>query len=213
MDGLVLDSEAGYFAAWQQAAAEMGYGLSREFCLSLSGSHGSAISQRLLTHCGTEFDLDNFYQLSNRLWRERVRQQGIPVKAGFFRLLQLIRQLQLPFCLATNSRRSDAEQCLAWAGLDAVFPKLISREDVPNPKPAADIFIKASAELGMHHSDCLVLEDSPIGIEAATAAACPCIFVPSVQPPDARASMQADLVLPDLAEVADFISAAFDHPL
>jgi HAD superfamily hydrolase (TIGR01509 family) len=213
LDGLVLDSEAGYFAAWRQAASEMGYDLSQELCQSLSGSYGPLISQRLMAHFGADFAIEQFYRLSHQFWHQRVQQQGIPVKSGFYLLLRRLRELGLPFCLATNSRRSDAEQCLARAGLNDVFPALISREDVLNPKPAADIFIKAAHELGQPAHECLVLEDSAVGIAAAVAATSPCIFVPSVYPVDEQASKQANLVLHDLAEVADFITVAFDHPL
>jgi HAD superfamily hydrolase (TIGR01509 family) len=213
MDGLVLDSEAGYFLAWQQAASQMGYCLSQAFCTALSGSHGQQISQRLLARFGQDFELEQFYRLSSQIWREQVSQTGIPVKKGFYQALQRIDTLQLPYCLATNSRRDDAEQCLAWAGLDGVFAKLLCREDVQHPKPAADIFLKAAETINIPPQLCLVLEDSPIGVTAAVSAGCTCLFVPSVLPADLDASRLAHQVLPDLFAVADFISAAMDHPL
>lgn len=213
MDGLVLDSESGYFAAWQQAAADMGYRLDRAFCTALSGSHGQEIGRRLLARYGADFELERFYRLSGRYWLERVRQTGIPVKPGFAEALQRVRDLRLPYCLATNSRRADAEQCLAWAGLDGVFAHLLAREDAARPKPAADIFIKAAEAVNTPPRLCLVLEDSPTGVKAAVAAECVCLFVPSVLPADAEASELAYRVLPDLSAAADFISAAFADPL
>lgn len=213
MDGLVLDSEAGYFSAWQRAASVMGYQLNQSFCESLSGIHGPVISQRLLEQCGADFDIERFYRLSSQFWREQVQRQGIPVKNGFYALLQCIRERGLPYGLATNSRRIDAEACLALAGLRDVFPIIVSRDDVANPKPATDVFLKVAEAMGMASSDCLVLEDSPVGVAAAVAAACTCIFVPSCLPADPHASQQADLVMQDLAQVADFISAGLDHPL
>lgn len=211
MDGLVLDSESGYFAAWRHAANLMGYSLDQSFCFSLSGTHGSLISQRLMQHFGEGFDLELFYRLSNDCWREQVQQHGIPVKAGFFVLLERIRVLNLPFSLATNSRRQDALQALGWADLSDVFPVIITRDEVNKPKPAPDLFLKAAAELNLSSDQCLVLEDSPVGIKAAVAATCPCIFVPSIQPADENAVLMANLVLPDLGLVADFIAAQFEH--
>lgn len=213
MDGLVLDSETGYFVAWQQAAAEMGYSLDMAFCAALSGSHGPEISQRLLARFGTDFGLEQFYRLSGRYWREQIQCTGIPVKQGFYQVLQWLTDLRIPYCLATNSRRADAEQCLTWAGLDGVFEHVITREDVARPKPAADIFIKAAELLNIPPRLCLVLEDSPIGVRAAVAADCACLFIPSVLPADTEASRLANGVMPDLLAVADFISAGFDHPL
>ena len=213
MDGLVLDSESGYFAAWRLAADEMGLQLSEAFCNDLSGAHGAEIRQRLLTHFGLDFELERFYQLSKEIWLQQVQQQGIPVKSGFYRLLNLIKGLNLPYCLATNSRRVDVEQCLLLAGLEGVFDSIICREDVARPKPAADIFIKAAEMLSLPPEYCMVLEDSSIGVTAATAAGCYSLFVPSVLPADREACQQADGVFADLSAVADFISAALDHPL
>lgn len=213
MDGLVLDSETGYFAAWQQAAAEMGYSLDEQFCTSLSGTHGPLISQRLIAHCGAAFDIQRFYALSSHYWLQQVQQQGIPVKRGFFLLLQRIRDLKLTFCLATNSRRQDAEICLNYAGLSEVFSCMITRDDVKTPKPAPDVFLKAADALGFASKDCLVLEDSPVGVAAAVAANCSCIYVPSYLPADEQAARLADRVLTDLIQVADFISAEFELSL
>lgn len=213
MDGLVLDSESGYFLAWQTAAEQMGYRLSQNFCQSLSGMHGPEISQRLLENCGSDFDIESFYRLSGQIWRHLVQQHGIPVKTGFYELLGWIRRRGLPYALATNSRRADAEQCLHWAGLNATFSNMICRDDVARPKPAPDVFIKSAQTLGVEPAACLVLEDSAVGIAAAVAADCPSIFVPSLLPADPKASSQADRVMQDLAQVAEFLSASFDHPL
>ncbi len=213
LDGLVVDSEAGYFLAWQQAAALMGFELSPSFCASLSGAHGAIIRQRLLTQLGEHFDLERFNQLSGQLWCEQVAQQGIPVRPGFHTLLDYIQQRQLPYALATNSRLRDVKQCLSFAGLDDVFPLIVSRDDVDNPKPAPDVFMQAARALATGPAQCLVLEDSAIGLTAAVAASCPCILVPSCASIDAQVLRQAVAVLPDLAAVADFISGVSDHPL
>jgi haloacid dehalogenase superfamily, subfamily IA, variant 3 with third motif having DD or ED len=209
LDGLVLDSEAGYFAAWRQAGDTLGYAFNPELCASLSGLHGSEISQRLLAHFGDQFPLKTFYQLSTDIWHQQVRQQGIPVRKGFYAVLECITALQLPYCLATNSSRADALKGLAYAGLEGVFTTLVTREDVRNPKPAADIFLKAAKILQKAPANCLVLEDSPVGIRAAVAAGCPSIFAPSISPEDPFASMMANRVFADLDAVADFISGHF----
>jgi HAD superfamily hydrolase (TIGR01509 family) len=191
----------------------MGFQLSDSFCMSLSGLPGGEVVRRLHEHCGTGFDGDRFFAVSGEIWQRLVRSEGIPVKRGFHSLLACVRERGLPYALATNSRRADAERCLSWAGLDAVFPIMICREDAAYPKPAPDIFLRSAEKLGVEPQDCLVLEDSPVGIAAATAANCPSILVPSVLPADPNACAQARLVMQDLAQVAEFISAGFRDSL
>ena len=59
---------------------------------------------------------------------------------------------------------------LAAVGLLAVFDTVVTIEDVGRPKPAPDLFVEAAARLGVRTQDCLVLEDSPQGLQAARAA-------------------------------------------
>jgi len=202
MDGLVLDSEATYRAAWQLACEQMGYRLPEVFWLGLSGQPGDIVLQQLSKVCGGDFNISKFQQLSAESWCLQVQQQGIPVKKGFFSLLQYLRQQGLPFGLATNSHRREAENCLALAGLDQVFSILIARDQVSQPKPAPDLFLQAAAQLGVAAVDCLVLEDSAVGIAAAVAAKMPCVYIPSCLPADDSAARQALAVLADLGQVA-----------
>lgn len=208
LDGLVLDSETTYVSAWQRAAAKMGYSLDDAFCKSLSGLHGASVERRLQDYFGSDFDVECFHRLSGELWASQVQQQGIPIKKGFFTALSVIERLQLPFCLATNSRRDNALACLELAGLQQVFPQIIARDNVDRGKPAPDLFIAAAAALGTAPGDCLVLEDSPVGVSAASAAGVPCIYVPSVYPVDDQAAACAVAVLDDLDLAAAFILAA-----
>jgi beta-phosphoglucomutase len=199
MDGLVLDTETTYFVAWQQAAKAMGYTLSEAFCLSLSGLHYKDIELKLMASCGADFNLQAFNHLSGIFWREQVNAHGINIKHGFIQLLEFIVQQQIPYCLATNSRAVNAYECLEFAGIKEVFSTIITRDDVEYGKPAPDIFLKAAELLQVPISQCLVLEDSYAGIEAASRAGAFSVFVPSTAPVDPMAVELCDLMRIDLA--------------
>jgi HAD superfamily hydrolase (TIGR01509 family) len=202
MDGLVIDSEAGYVAAWRQTALAMGYQIDEDFALGLSGANAEQVKSYLLEKLGNDFDLARFSELSTDYWLAHVEQYGIAVKHGFFSLLELIQQQNLAFCIATNSRRLQALRCLKLAGLENVFSNVIARDDVVTGKPAPDLFLKAAEVLGHPIADCLVLEDSPIGIAAAVAAGARCFYLPSQVVIDPWASQQAMGVFDDLEQVA-----------
>ena len=201
MDGLVLDTEPTYFIAWQQSAKVMGYELSDAFCRSLSGLHYQAVEQKLRTECGADFDLQAFNQLSGVCWREHVNVHGINTRPGFADLLALIVQLQIPYCLATNSSAVNADECLEFAGIADVFSTIISRDDVPCGKPEPDIFLKAASVLAVPISRCLVLEDSHAGIVAASRAGAYSVFVPSTEPVDPLTVALCDRLVMNLAQL------------
>ena len=199
MDGLVLDTEATYFVAWQQAAKAMGYALSDAFCLSLSGLHYKDIEFKLKASFGADFNLQAFNHLSGIFWREHVNAHGIKIKHGFIQLLEFILQQQIPYCLATNSQAINVYECLEFAGIKDLFSIIITRDDVEHGKPAPDIFIKAAEALHVPVSQCMVLEDSYTGIEAASRAGAFSVFVPSIEPVDPMAVELCDLMMIDLA--------------
>ncbi len=213
MDGLVLDTELTYCIAWQKASAEMGCEFSKEFCLSMSGLHSQGVEAKIIKQGGAGFDLTRFTSLSGLYWREYVQQFGIPVRKGFFNLLNVLKANNISFCLATNSRKVNALECLQLAQLDDVFPIIISKDDVKQGKPSADIFLSAAQLMAVPIFECLVIEDSAIGIQAAVNAKAPSVFIPSVLPFDRSIVKQADILLNDLDELAEIILSLYIHPV
>lgn len=207
MDGLVLDTETTYCTAKQQAAQLMGYELPDQFWLSLSGLHAIDIEQKLLAHGGETFNLSEFNRLADRLWRDHVNTQGIKTKHGFFQLLDYIVEQSLPYCLATNSNAVNAANCLKLAGLQQVFPIIITRDDVQRGKPEPDIFLTAAQALNVDIKRCLVLEDSHTGIVAASRAGAYTVLVPSLAPVDAVTLSLCDRMTDDLEQLLKTLRA------
>jgi len=207
MDGLVLDTESTYSIAWQQAASAMGYELSDDFCLSLSGLHYPDIELKLLAYCGAEFNLQTFNRLSGDCWRDHVNVHGISIKYGFAGLLSLLNRQKTPYCLATNSRTANALECLELAGIKDVFSIIVSRDHVQHGKPEPDIFLKAAELMQVDISRCLVLEDSHAGIVAASRAGAVSVFIPSKTPVDSLTVELCDLMMDDLIQLTDAIRA------
>lgn len=203
LDGLVLDTESTYFAAWRQAAELMGYRLPESFCLSLSGLHYHDIEKCLFAFLGTGFDLDTFNRLSGNCWYRIVGEQGISIKKGFQTLLRFLRQSDIRYGLATNSSLVNALECLEFAGLGQVFDVITARDHVCRGKPSPEIFLKTAECLSVPIGRCMVLEDSTTGINAASASGAFSVYVPSVSPADPHALELSDLYCRDLDDLAD----------
>ena len=213
MDGLVLDTETTYCIAWQKASTEMGYEFTEDFCLSMSGLHDQHVEQRLLAHCGASFDLKYFNSLSGEYWHQYVNQHGIPVKKGFFNLLNILNDRDIPFCLATNSGQANALECLKLAGLNDIFSIVVTRDQVKKAKPAPDVFLLSAEQLNVPIAQCLILEDSRTGIQAAVNAGASSIFIPSVFPIESTTVDLADFYLNDLDELALILHQILTHPV
>ncbi len=113
--------------------------------------------------------------LDDGFWEE-VRREGMAALADRVTAIPgiaaLIRQLDVPHCLASSSRHDRIELSLRTAGLLDLFPRRIrfSSQDVVCGKPSPDLFMHAADVMGVQPSRCLVVEDSPHGVRAALAA-------------------------------------------
>jgi HAD superfamily hydrolase (TIGR01509 family) len=78
---------------------------------------------------------------------------------------------QGPRCVASSSTPARLRHALGLVGLyDRFAPHIFSAVQVERGKPAPDLFLYAAARMGIEPKDCIVVEDSPAGVEAAVAA-------------------------------------------
>lgn len=104
-------------------------------------------------------------------YRERLLEgfrQGLIIMPG---VRDVLERLSVPWCVATSSSPRRAEMSLTLVGLwPLVQTRLFTASQVANGKPAPDLFLHAAAEMGADPAQCLVIEDSLTGLQAALAA-------------------------------------------
>jgi beta-phosphoglucomutase len=201
LDGLVLDTEPTYFAAWQQAVKAMGYRLEPDTFKTLSGYHYRQVETQLQAWLGQDFNLHTFKQLGTECWRNYVHGRGIAVKSGVIALLDYAQQQRIPVCLATNSSAIYAQECLAIAGLTQRFPLIVTGDDVERVKPEPDIFLKAAGRMQLDIRQCVVFEDSHTGVVAASASGAYTVYVPSTFPVNPKTLALCDCQLDNLHQI------------
>jgi beta-phosphoglucomutase-like phosphatase (HAD superfamily) len=114
--------------------------------------------------------------------------------------------------VATGSMRHEAELALGSLGIRDRFQAIVTREDCVNGKPDPEPFLRAAGGPGVLPAQCVVIEDSPGGIEAAKAAGMACVAVTHSCPRERL--LEADLVVDDLGDVdleAIMPAASGDH--
>lgn len=84
---------------------------------------------------------------------------------------EMVRDLALPFCVATSSSPERVRQSLEIAGLSTLMgTHVFTASEVARGKPAPDLFLHAAASMRVDPSRCLVIEDTETGIRAGLAA-------------------------------------------
>lgn len=87
--------------------------------------------------------------------------------ARIMTLLVILRSRGYKIACASNSVRYSVIESLTLLGVNDLFDSILSSEDVNEPKPSPEIYIKTMAHLNVHPHETLILEDSPCGIAAA----------------------------------------------
>ena len=80
----------------------------------------------------------------------------------------------IPVAVASNAGRGELAAKLARLGLAELFAagRVFSFEDVARPKPAPDIYLAAARSCGVAPAECVVVEDSLLGVRAGVSAGC-----------------------------------------
>jgi HAD superfamily hydrolase (TIGR01509 family) len=179
-DGLLLDTEESWTRAQVELFERHGRSFTDEHKRDMLGSSpraAAAALERILDAPGEGMAL--IMELAMIVFEELARHA--PPRPGAIELIARLQAAAIPMALASNSPRMLIDRALETAQIDqATFTVILSADAVTLPKPAPEIYLTACAALGTQPSRTLVLEDSPTGIEAAVAAGCYTIAVPSI---------------------------------
>jgi beta-phosphoglucomutase len=100
-------------------------------------------------------------------------------------LVDLLAQLQsagMQLGIVTGALRGEVETVLKQSGLLDRFAVIVACEDVPTSKPAPDGYLLAAAQLNLQPQECLAIEDTFTGIQAAQAAHIPVVGIAHTYP-------------------------------
>lgn len=128
-------------------------------------------------------------------------------------LLKAARSRGCSTALATMSYAPQARRVLDVLGLDGEFDVVATREDVERGKPDPEIYLLVLRELGVRPQDCLVIEDSAVGVVAAQAAGCHVIAVSTPFTHDrlhALTTLDAEHLIDDPSTLMVAVERVFD---
>jgi HAD superfamily hydrolase (TIGR01509 family) len=176
MDGLMIDSEPLWWSVERSVAATFDKTWTDEMAHRCIGTGLPNTVLTMQTLLGIELGVDEGVQ---RLVEAFIAQLGaLELKPGCRELLDAAKARGLALAVASSSTLRLIEAVLERFAFASRFDAVVSGESVERCKPAPDIFVRAAALLGIEASDCVVLEDSRAGVEAARAARIPVIAVP-----------------------------------
>ena len=214
MDGVLFDSMPNHAYAWSHAMTQFGLAMTAEEAYMNEGRTGSGtidiLAQRFWGRSATEEEKQRIYAAKSALFNTLPEAKHMP---GARDLLGMVKRAGKQIVLVTGSA-----QMSLLEHLEHHFPGCFRRElmvtgfDVKHGKPHPEPYLMGLQKAGIQASEAVVVENAPLGVEAAHAAG---IFTIAVNtgplPDDILRQSGADVVLPDMKAAAMFLEERFQE--
>ena len=166
-DGTIANSMPLHYVAWKKALAEWGCEFPERTFYAWGGMPAAEIVATLAREQGLTMPAEEVAHRKEDLYYEILHElQAVP---------EVLEQIEknhgrIPFAVVSGSTRDSVTKSLAALGILDKFDTLVCAGDYAKSKPDPEPFLTAAKRLGVAPADCLVFEDTEMGIQAATAA-------------------------------------------
>jgi HAD superfamily hydrolase (TIGR01509 family) len=174
MDGTIADSEKIVWKVTRDFMQKRGVFVTHEEEKLLYGLIWKESIRRILESRGLEYK----QSIKNTLKERYVRTLSKEVVAvpHIHDLLDRVKD-NFKIGLATNSRHREVDIIFKKLNFDSYFDIKLARDNVKNVKPHPEIYLKGADIFGVDPSECVVFEDSIVGITAAKSAGMKCVAI------------------------------------
>jgi len=203
-DGVLVDSESAFFKLTQRVFRDHKLELGSAFWATNflgKGRRTSEIAQ------GLGMGKDEAIRLATHrdiLWQQRIK-DSIPLCDGVEDALASLGS-RYRMAVVTGAPRRHFEDVHYYTSIMRYFETTITADDCAKVKPEPDSYLMAAARMGLHPSECVVIEDSPRGMCAALAAGMRCILLKTPLT-DMAQCQQATWVVESIAEIQDILES------
>lgn len=205
MDGTLFDTERLSTEGWLKAGREAGYPMTKEQIWSFRGRGRNANCELFRSWFGADAPYWAVRKVRTDYVEGYIARHGVPLKPGLYEMLSYFKEAGLKTCLATGTARDAASGYWAKTKVLDYMDATLCGDEVERTKPHPDMFLRAAELVQTPPEECVVLEDSPNGAEAARRAGCHLIIIPDETPATPVMKAAADFEATSLFEVVDYM--------
>ncbi|GMM86112.1 HAD family hydrolase [Pseudoalteromonas sp. MTN2-4] len=177
-DGTLVDSEVVHYDSWQHVLSPFDIHYTEQaFCLEFAGVPTLQAATVIKKRHNLDVSAQWLCEQKNQQFVLTSEQVKPRLLAGVKVFLNAAKQ-QFTLVLVTGSTRNEAIPVLAHYGLLDLFSATICKDDVINPKPDPEPYLKALKLLSIKPQEAFALEDSTTGLQSATAAGVQTVVIP-----------------------------------
>jgi HAD superfamily hydrolase (TIGR01509 family) len=167
LDGTLAGTEELHFQAWRNILADHGLDYGYDSFLADFGRNNFDLLRILF---GAEVSLDWMREVGNRkeaVYRDLLAAQDVPLLPGVAAWLAAFQAAGVLQVVSSSGTMANIAAVVTKLQIGDYFVALMSGYQLPRSKPHPAIFLNSAAAIGATPADCIVIEDSLAGIEAA----------------------------------------------
>ncbi|UCD02337.1 MAG: HAD family phosphatase [Promethearchaeota archaeon] len=198
MDGVLADTGSLHFESWVKMAKGISLEFTRELFNETFGQQSPAIIRKLV---GSEVDNNlvvKWANLKELYYRKMVKDKLTPLP-GVIRIIKELKSEGFKLAVGSSGPPENVDLLLTKLKIKKYFNVVITAAEVEKGKPEPDVFLMAANYLNINPKNCIVIEDAPVGIEAAKRAGMLSVALTTTH--DKEELLDANLVVSDLSNI------------
>lgn len=201
MDGVIVDSEPLHEEAAIIIMREYGVELKREDLMDCKGGTLDDDAKILFKRYRLEEGkIDDFKNKKSELVIKLIRERASEFP-GVRELLENLSKHGMKLALCSSSQRSEINAVLETLGFTGFFEVVVSGAELERGKPAPDVFLEATKKLNVNPINCVVIEDTILGVQAAKSAGAKCLAVTNTFKEKNLLEAGADFIVNSLEQI------------
>lgn len=180
MDGVLIDSYDAHFKSWRKLAGERGRGeyTEEEFVRGFGRTSREVIVEQWGGDRLSDEEIAAIADRKEALWRESLA-DDFPAMPGGVELIESLRRAGVRVGVGSSGPPDNVHIVLDRLGVTGAIDAVVTGADVTRGKPDPQVFQLVAERLGVSPDSAVVIEDAPVGIQAARAAGMKVIGVAS----------------------------------
>ena len=175
-DGVIVDSEPLHFEAHKKALVDFGVDLTFDDYMDFGVSKGdNNLYEKVAQKYGVKIDKEVISKTKKQIYRE-IFDEKAELIPGILESLEKFSE-KYDLAIVSSGVKSSIEYAIDKFNIGKYFKFVITGDDVERVKPFPDVYLKAIELLGHKKEDCVAIEDSETGLEAAKNAGIKCIAI------------------------------------
>lgn len=200
MDGVIIDSEPLHFEVALAVVKYLGIESDKEYFNKFVGVTNPVMWKIVKKELNISNSIEDLIELQVNLTIDLFKESGIEAIEGIIELMEELKKNKVPCAIGSSSPQVFIDAVVEKLEIEKYLEFSLSGETLPKSKPDPMIFLKAAETLGVEPKNCVVIEDSKHGVDAAKNAGMKCFGFKNTNSGNQDLS-RADVIVNKISEI------------